>query len=365
MKVLITYASAGAGHFKAAQALGACLREKFPQAEVELLDVLNEEDSFFRFLYTRGYSFLVRRESFLWAASFYLTDCAWLRPVTRPIAMVLNKLNSRLFARHLIRANPDCILSTHFLSSEIAAGLKSAGKISSRVVTVVTDFVAHSFWVSPGTDAYIVASEVAARQLIGSGAEEARIHKLGIPVNPPFLQSYSRQEICRRLGLEAGKFTVMLMAGSFGLGPLEEIAVSICREAQVLVVCAGNKRLYARLKRKAYPNTTAFAFINNAHELMAVSDVIVTKPGGMTIAEITAMRLAPVFICAIPGQETGNARVLAQNGIGVSAATAEGVRQAVLNYKAHPEKLLQVKEKMRALSKGFSAEEIIRCCMPK
>ncbi|MEK9169393.1 MAG: glycosyltransferase, partial [Patescibacteria group bacterium] len=133
-------------------------------------------------------------------------------------------------------------------------------------------------------------------RLLHMGIEEQRIKEFGIPSAPGFLKIQDREQIAKKLGIEAKKFTMLVMTGSFGVGPLEEIAGSLCADAQVLVVCGRNKTLFKRLEKKNLSNVLAFGFINNPEELMAVSDVIITKPGGLSIAELLNMELFPIFI---------------------------------------------------------------------
>jgi len=358
MKVLLTYASSGAGHRRAAEAVYDYIRESHPETEVEITDVLAHASAFFKFNYGWGYSFLARRANFLWRLGFWLTDCRIFRPLFRPLTSFINRINTKDFARLLIRDKPDYIISTHFLTSEIAAYLKQGGQITAHLATVVTDFGVHYFWVSPGTDTYIVASQFAGEQLLNFGIEGKRIKQLGIPIDPKFSREYNRVELSSKFGIDAHKFTLLVMTGSFGSGPLEQIAESLCKEAQVLVVCANNKKLYARLNRKNLPNMKAFGLVNNPEELMAVSDMIVTKPGGLTISELLAMELPPLFISAIPGQEENNVKVLRQYGIGISAGNLGELARTILHFKSHPEELISIKEKMRKVKKPSAAGAI-------
>ena len=123
------------------------------------------------------------------------------------------------------------------------------------------------------------------------------------------------------------------MTGSFGSGPLEEIAESICAEVQVLVVCAKNKKLLSRLEKRNLENVKVFGFVNNAEELMAVSDVIVTKPGGSSIAEFLNMELFPIFISAIPGQEQENVKTLAAYGVGCAPKNIKEIKDLIVELK--------------------------------
>jgi processive 1,2-diacylglycerol beta-glucosyltransferase len=358
MKVIITYASAGAGHSKAAEAVYNCFRQKYPHVTACTVDILAQESRFFRFCYNRGYSFMVKYAPFLWRFGFWL--CAWrpLRFFTRAIAMALNRFNSRRFARLLIKENPDCVISTHFLTSEIAAGLKLQGRIASRVVTVITDFGVHPFWLSAGTDMYIAASDATQQALRAEGVAQARIRVLGIPVDEKFLAVPDKPGLCKKFGIKENTFTVLVATGSFGIGPIDRIVADLHPEAQVLVVCAKNKKLYQALQKAAYPQVRVFGFVDNIQELMAVSDVIITKPGGLSTVESLAMNLLPVFIAPIPGQETENIRFLADQGVGIYAPDAQEILRIVRDLRDHPKELKAAKERVNRMSKPYAAQEL-------
>lgn len=358
MKIIVSYASAGAGHLKAAEAIYNYIKERSPEIDVRIVDVIDKASFLFRINYTFGYSFLVRNANFLWWLAFWITDFKPLRPFTKSITSVITQLNTKGFARFLIQENPDVIISTHFLPSQISSALRKTRKIKSRLVTIITDFTVHSFWVSPATDIYVVASGFTREQLVREGVREERIKEFGIPIDSKFLIQYDRGKLCRKLDIDENKFTVLIMTGSFGLGPLEQIVNALYRDVQILVVCAANKKLYTRLKNRNLADVRVFAFIDNPQELMAVSDIIITKPGGLTISEITAMELVPVFISAIPGQEAGNIEALKRYGIKLCASSIEGIKNMVLDFKDHRDKLKNIKENIRKVKKPDCLREI-------
>ncbi len=358
MKVLIIHASAGAGHRRAAEAIYNYLKEFRPELELILLDALDKTNALFKFDYTKGYSFLINYATRLWQWAFLVTDSRFIRPLSRWIARLLNQINSQNLIRYLIAENPDVIVSTHFLPSELAAGLKVKNKIHSKLITVITDYGVHPFWISSGTDLYVVASDFTKARLGLEGVELDKIKVLGLPFDPKFLQKFDRQDLCRKLGIEPEKFTVLLITGSFGLGPIEEIVQALYQDCQLLVVCAGNKKLYARLQKKNLQNVKVFGYILNTEELMAVSQVIITKPGGATITEVLVRELPPIFISAIPGQETANVAALAGYGIGANPANIQEIRSAVLDLKNNPQKVLKIKHRIREIQKPFACKEL-------
>jgi processive 1,2-diacylglycerol beta-glucosyltransferase len=360
VKVIVVYASAGSGHFKSAQALYNCLKQEPGNLDVRLIDALDYSNVLFKNAYIFGYVFLVNYAHWLWSLAFFLTYAKPLRRIIQWMRFVTNRLNTRRFARLLIRENPDFIISTHFLPAEVSSHLKRNKKINSRLITVITDFGVHPFWVAKDTDTYIVASDFTKGQLSFEGVGKDCIKVSGIPIDLKFLKQHKKELLCEKFGIHPDLFTVLVVTGSFGIGPIEEIVDLLHGEAQLLVVCAKNRKLYARLKNKDYPGVKIFGFIDNIQELMAVSDMVITKPGGLTISEVLAMELVPIFVSAIPGQERENMSVLKRFGIGWEIKDAEKIKDAVLDYKASPDRLKSIKEKIKRIKKPFATQELCR-----
>lgn len=358
MKIIIAYASAGIGHRQAAAALHNYFNENYKHAKVITVDALDKTNRLFKHTYRRGYLFMVHHCLWLWAAGFWLTYAQRLRPLTRPFTFALHLLNSGNFIRFLIQENPDCIISTHFLPSQISAYYKRKCSSHCKIITVITDFGVHPFWIAEGTDLYFAASDFTKKEVIRNGVSEVRVKVSGIPVDLKFLQRMERLKVCEKLGIDKDKFTVLLITGSFGIGPIEKITDLLCRDAQVLAVCANNKRLLLKLKSRDYPNTKVFGFVHNVEELMSASDMLITKPGGLTISEALNMELVPVFISPIPGQETFNAMVLRRAGIGFNPKNIGEIKDIVLDFKNHPQKLQNLKEIIRKIKPSFAAKEI-------
>lgn len=357
-KIIISYVSAGGGHYRAAQALYDYFKANCRNSEVTLVDVLEKTHPLFKEVYTRGYLFLINHLLWLWKFFFWITSLECLRFASDALHFLSARLNTRGFAGFLIRQNPDFVISTHFLASEIAAYLKQSERINSRLVSVVTDFSVHPYWIYRATDIYAVASGRTKSELMKAGIEEDRIRDSGIPVKQEFLLKYDKGSLAKKLGLARDKFTVLIVTGSFGIGPIEEIVGLLYEETQILAVCAANRQLYKKLKNKNYPGVSVFGFVGNIHELMAVSDLVITKPGGLTISEALAMGAAPVFISPIPGQETGNIRVLQSYGIGLTIRRAREIKGIVMDFKENPGKLEEMKKRISQIRKPFAAREI-------
>ncbi|MCX7927317.1 MAG: hypothetical protein N2606_04195 [Candidatus Omnitrophica bacterium] len=376
MKISIVYTSTGAGHAKTAEALYYYIRRHGRRCEVQLLDVLEQSDLIFRKFYSFGYSFMVKHAQWLWKILYYITAQRHLQPPLSKVRSIHNAVRLRGFIKYLLEEQPDVVVATHFLPAAITSYLKEEYKISSKLISIVTDFGVHPFWVYDYTDYYCVATEKTKNQLEQLGVRKNKILVTGIPIDDKFTQKLNKEKMRLKIGIEPNKFTVLLMTGSFGIGPLEQITDALHTNVQLIVVCAQNKHLFKRLKAKNYTSAKIFGYVNNIAELMAASDCIVTKPGGLTIAELLAMELPPIFISAIPGQEMENIRVLAEYGIvslpsrrsiwseatkiGIKKAkvVAQAVRQKVLTYLRQPEKLEVIRQKIRQLKRPKACEEI-------
>ncbi|MCX5696501.1 MAG: glycosyltransferase [Candidatus Omnitrophica bacterium] len=359
MRIIVVYASAGKGHTTAAQAIYGYLKDCRPGEHVEILDILDKSSLLFNVSYHWGYTFLVNRAQFLWQILFWITHTRSLRFATRKISKFLNRLNTRRFSAFLIKENFDVVISTHFLPSEICAYLKSKRKISSKLVTVITDFGVHDFWRCAQTDLYVVASEFTKALLLSENVQYKSIKVLGLPADKKFFPAFNRDVLAKKLGLDSHKFTVLVCTGSFGIGKIEKVVEELSGEAQVLVVSANNKGLYSRLWARKFPGVFVYSFVNNIEELMGVSDIMIAKPGGMTISECLCMEIVPLFITAIYGQEVENINVLRRLNIGVDCRhlSPEKIKEIILDFKAHPEKIDSLRENHKKLNRKFRVEE--------
>ena len=358
MRIIISYASAGAGHFKSAQAIYNYFKKKDPSLDIKLVDILQYSGPLLRLGYTKGYSFMVNYVPWLWAFVFYFSSLKLLRPIISRMHLFGSRISAGKFCDLLIEENPDLLISTHFLPSQLTSYLKGVNKISVKLITVITDFVVHPFWVSENTDTYITACGLTSKILIDQGIESCKIREFGIPIDCDFSKGLDRASVALKIGAGVDKFTVLIVTGSFGLGPIEKLVSLLYKDAQLLVVCARNKRLFRKLASYNYPGLKVFGFVDNMAELMSMPDVIITKPGGLSISELLAKELVPIFISSIPGQEQGNVSVLKQYGIGFKANGLNAIIKSVLAYKNDIPALEQIKTNIRKLKKPNSAGDL-------
>jgi len=357
MKVLVIYATAGAGHRKAAEALYEGLNN-FGDVDAVLVDSLDYTNRFYKYSYSKTYTFLISKVPWLWGFLFALIDIKWLLPLVRLGRRIHNTINGRPLSRYLKGENFDVIFSTHFFPNEVAAYLKRKGKISSKIVCAVTDYDVHSIWISSGIDVYAVATEWTKKKVMSLGVPEGAVKVTGIPTNEKFSRERDTLALKENLGLKDGVFTVLVATGSFGIGPIEEIIEQL-PGIQVIVVCGHNKNLYQRLKRKEKELVKICGLVDNMDELMAVSDVMITKPGGLSISEALVSGLPLMFFNAIPGQETNNVNVLKKYGVGISGCPIDEMAKILNKFQSSESEFQAAQQNVKSLGKPSAVRDII------
>ncbi|MDP8259615.1 MAG: glycosyltransferase [Candidatus Gygaella obscura] len=358
MKILVIYATAGAGHRRAAEAIyNYLIKDK--NHEVKKIDALDYSNRFFKYIYSQGYLFVIKRLQFIWIMLFYAPVNKISSFFANAFRFLVNRINLFRLVSYILKEKPDCIVSAHFLPNEVAAFIKRFFKVNFRVVSIVTDFTVHPFWVTSGVDEYIVASEKTKKEIIQLGVKEASVRVIGIPIDEKFLNDFDRKIIAQANSLDSEKFTVIVVTGAIGVGPIEQIARLLSEnKIQTIVVCGKNKILLDKLNKARLDYLKPLGFVDNMHELMSIADVIVTKPGGLSVSESLAKKLFMIFISPIPGQETANAFLMQELGVGVSIDQPQSIVEKIIELKNDPQKLESIKEKFSAISKKTVLEEI-------
>ncbi len=358
---MVLTASAGAGHLVAAEAMRAALQARRPDATVEVHDVLNWTNRFFRALYSQGYLGLVRHAP---AAMGWLYDATDRARTKRDWRAQFQNLNAGPIQRALIRAAPDLIVNTHFLSAEVVAGLRRRGRLQCPQVTVTTDFETHRLWVQEPTERYYTATEEGKAYLVSWGVTSDNVRISGIPVRPAFANPPSAAAARESCGLKADRPVVLLLCGGFGVGPTEELLQQLRaleQRLQVVVITGRNELLRRRLERITRGGDCemrVLGFIERMHEWMAAADLVVTKPGGLTAAEALACGTPLVIVNPIPGQETRNSDFLLERGAAIKVNNPRLLGFRVLRLLSDGERLAQLRGAARRLAAPNAAELI-------
>ncbi len=323
-RVLILSSSVGAGHMRAAEAIECAVRRLDPAATVENLDVLKFTNGFFRMAYAESYIGMVNYMPSIFGICYDLLDRKPSRAqMGERIRRMMQRFNLGKFLRHLKRGSWDVVVSTHFLPAEIIAGLKRRGKLKIPQVIAVTDIDIHRLWVNEPTERYCVATDEAAINLQARGVPAAATVVTGIPVHPVFSEPIDRAACLVKHGLSGERPIVLQLSGGFGFGPIAKIhnAILQVEEPLELVAVTGrNLRAKVTLEKMEVPKrhiVHVLGYTAAMHELMAVADIILSKPGGLTTAESLASGSVLAIVNPVPGQESRNGDYLMENGTAI------------------------------------------------
>lgn len=260
---------------------------------------------------------------------------------------------------------PDVVICTHAFPCGVMAEYKKQFADAPPVMGVVTDFVVHAFWIHNNIDAYAVATPEMRATLISRGVPRDRILVSGIPVRAEFARREGDRDALRqRLGLPLDRSTVLLMGGGLGIGPLETMMQALdgveeplCALAIVGRSARSEQRVLEYAHHVGYP-VRVVRFVNNVHEYMHASDVLITKPGGLTSAEALVAQVPMVLFKPLPGQEERNTRYLVQRRAALRAKTAGDLTRTVESLLVSPEKRDTMRSAMARIGKPDAAAEI-------
>ena len=366
-KVLILSASAGAGHVRAADALQKAFTQSGGAREVLHVDALDYTNKVFRHLYSKAYLDMVNRMPEAMGWLYDHLDKPWKNERRR---LALDALNTRPLVKLLKEYKPDIAICTHFLPSEIISWLKAKERIRCPQAIVVTDFDVHAMWLCRYYEHYFVALDETRAHMEKLGIQADKLSVTGIPVDPVFALTKDKREMRVKHGLAPDKTTILVSAGGFGVGRVEDLFTCLSElrnEAQVLVLCGRNEELKKKLDklvgRKANGSRVSFknlGFTTQVDELMSASDILLGKPGGLTTSEALAKGLVFVIVNPIPGQEERNSDHLLEEGVAIRCNNLPALAYKVDRLLEDTARFARMQANARRLAHPNAAQDIVR-----
>ena len=360
-KILIMAAPLGTGHKMAAATL---VREAARQGfAVVTADVFSFLPGWLGRLVLAGYSLLLA-----WWPAGYALMYGWGNRQAGSLRL-RTRLNQFLASRaraFLTREQPELVLVTHATAAGILTAYKARYAPDLYLAGVVTDFVVHRWWLYKGIDTYFTATETAAAQLRQLAAQTLpalpEVLVTGIPIRRHFSRMtylYAREQF----HWEPGTLVCLLLGGGAGLLPMEAIVAKIRaaypKHLQLVAVTGTNTDLAASLSK--YPGITVYGYTDQLPDLLIGADVVVTKAGGLTLAEAVAAGPEIIIYKPLPGQEQGNTAYFTGQGLASLARTPEEVLRYLQNYQRQPEPERAARlHKRQEAARPLAAQDIIR-----
>ena len=364
VKIVILSASSGSGHTRAGEALEAAAADIPGIASVLHIDVLEYASSLFEVLYSDLYKQMVSKTPSLWGWWYDKSDTPWKGETFR---VALERFQMQPLMECLKAEAPDITICTHFLASDIVSYMLQKEQLSTRHAVVVTDLHVHALWLCHQFERYFIPTDESAYYLGQLGIPDDRISVTGIPVHPMFSQPMDRAALRKKHDLNQSLPVVLLSAGTFGMeSSLEAVRALMHTQqpAQIVALCGKNDDLLNEVMRTikdapAHLKFRALPYTPDMHEWMAVSDLFIGKPGGLTISEAMASSLPMVLLNPIPGQEEINASSMLELGVAVSPTDVITLPHKVDQLLGDPQHLAGMRDRLKQLARPRAAYTIL------
>lgn len=365
-KVLILSANLGAGHLTAAEAVKQALVLINPHIESTIINSYRYGSSMVGKMVEDGYLQMVKMLPTLYGFIYERQEKAtnvsgmknWLCNIVAPN-----------FKELVDSYKPDVIVSTHTYPCGISSVLREKYDVRVPMVAVVTDFQTHPFWVYNNLDIYAVATREIESQLISKGITSEKIRVTGIPIDPRFCLNQDTAALKKKLGITDKLPVLLVMGGGLGMGPVGKILRSLKKATtpmHVIVVVGKNKDLQKKLRdglkklEKKPFKIEILGYVNNIYEYMKVSDLLVTKAGGLTLSEAMAVRLPMLIVDSIPGHEARNAKYFVSRRAAIAVEKEKDLYKVIEDLFGSRDKLQRMRERAESLGKADSAERVAR-----
>lgn len=366
-KILILYGSYGGGHKSAANAIKKYVENNYKDFSAEMVDCIEYINKTLNKLTISAYNKMAKSAPGLWKKVYFNSEKGFLSKISNGInALMAKKL------LHLIeKENPTIIISTHPFSTQMCGILKRKGKINCKVATILTDFQIHNQWLqeSKYIDKYFVSHSGMKKAMEEKNIDGAKIFVTGIPISEAFSKDFNKQEILKEFGLEENKKTILFFGGgAMGLGKertceILKVLAEDFKDFQIVAISGKNEAMNLEFKNivknsKSVDRIKVLEYTNQVPELMSVSNVVITKPGGLTSTESIVSNLPIIIINPIPGQEEQNAEFLEEKQIGVWLKKQDNIKEVLESVINSNEKLEQMRNNLKGFGNKQSTKDI-------
>lgn len=362
-RIILMYISEVSGHHRATLAIEKALKILEPGVEVLNLNGFNYTNPLSEKIINRLYMSVIKTAPRIWD---YLYDNPLIAERISRIKDNVHKFNAAKLRKLFDTFKPDIVACSQAFPCGMCAYYKKDFGADFKLVGVLTDYIPHAYWIYDAVDYYITPSEDISLHLIDRGVPPYKVKSYGIPFDPVFNRQVSRQEVKRSLGLDAGLPVVLIMGGGHGIGPIKTIVESLEKSAydlQEVIVTGVNKRLLrslSRMRKRCRKKLILLEYVETIHELMKIADIIITKPGGVTTAEVLAQNMPMIIIKPIPGQEAHNAAYLEHRGAAIRADEPARIHLIIDDLLGNPDKLRTLATCAKHLSKPEASFDIAR-----
>ena len=354
MKVLLFSVTAGEGHNTTAKAVARSLEGM--GAETRIVDAYRTSGRIMYHTVAGGYILVSSYLKYGYGIVYRMLEHRRGNSYRLSPARLSGRSLAKKFKRIIDEYDPDVVVCTHSFAARILDIVKERYGMRAKTLGIVTDFTMHPYWEeAQRLDRLILPCEPLIPLAYKKGFTDEQIRPLGIPVNPKFAVSVDKNEARRILGLDSALPTLLVMSGSMGYGNMERVLRRLDRldvPFQIIVVCGNNKKAYARIRERTWQKPLlALGYTDNVPLLMDASDLIISKPGGLTTSEALTRRLPMIIVNPIPGHEDRNVKFLTQTGSAVAPTKKLPLAETVKALITDPERRTEMQASIDIIRK--------------
>ncbi len=361
-KFLLITASVGSGHEKAAGAIAEGIKKSFPSARLDIVDFMSWHTSAVNALMKSCYLKMLALVPNLYEFMYQFTAGKRKGGFIQLLMAYAMSVSIKSLIR---RYEPEVIICTHPFPAEAVSHLGEKWRKGFLSAAVITDYSVHQMWICPHMNLYFVGCDFMKKQLIADGIDKDIIYVTGIPVSGSFQQDLDKALCRQKLHLKLGEPVILMMGGGLGLGhiglALEQLET--VEESLQLVVVAGRNRELLRQAEEAsqqsHHKIIVYGYTDKVNELMGAADVLLTKPGALTLTEAMSLGLPMLLHEPIPGPETDNARYMSGCGGAIWLHAGDNLAYVLKQLLADREKLAAMEEAARANRRPEAVQKIV------
>lgn len=343
MKVLILTGKFGMGHYSASYSIEEQLKTTIQHSDITIVDIFDYSLPHISKHIYQSFNFLINRASICYNIFYKQTENG-------------NKSSKPIFADYFFKSieqlllitKPTVIISTIPYCSQLISYYKKKSDCDIPLITCITDISSHSEWINEQTDYYLVGSPSVQAELIEKGIPINKIHVMGIPVKLAFKEKPITPHPPKK------NKHLLIMGGGLGLLPKSKKfyqELNNLKNIKTTVITGGNKRLYHQLHQK-YDNIEVIGFTDQVYNYMQQADLIISKPGGITVFEAIHSELPMLIIEPFLQQEMKNANFIHHHHLGCIIPKQQIVDINYLSQVLNDEtNLYEMRKNMKSLKK--------------
>jgi len=319
------YLKTGGGHLSPAKALAEVIEKEYGETfQPVLIDGLAGAIKPAHWLIEDGYRVSINYAKWIFEALYFFNK---FDLVAQMSLNLFAPVAQKLIADEIEKNKPSGIVIFHyFLIQPVYEAMKQLN-ISVPVKVIVTDpFTAHPIWFLDKRPDFVVFSHSLRNQLINNGFAPEQVTFFPQIISRKFENlpdNNQKRRIIESLNLDPFKKTILIFGGGDGMKKGLSVFKRLLKTGKavnIIMIC-GRNSLMEQMAQKVTNDsgrsgTKVFGFVENVHELLAISDVVVSKCGASALAEIMITAKVPVIVDYIWEQEKGNVDYILDNNLG-------------------------------------------------